>query len=268
MLAIGSAGASAAVRVAPSPGVAVRMWGGTPIRSLDPPTPLPPARSAASPTPGSPDRRDRRLSDESSLTRWANITDPEAIRSRPDTRSRRMGVLRWYTEDGFPEVYLLLRSHWDDQGVEWVQLRIPGRPNGRTGWVTRDALGPLHNSRSLLVIDRPRLHITLYRRGRRIWRAPVGIGKPSTPTPAGHFWVRERFKVLDPSSPYAPYALGTADYSTLTEWPGGGVVGIHGDWNQPWLIPGQPSHGCVRLHREDVAWLAHHIATGTPLRIL
>jgi hypothetical protein len=179
-----------------------------------------------------------------------------------------MGVLRWYTEDGFPEVYLLLRSHWDDQGVEWVQLRIPGRPNGRTGWVRRDALGPLHKSRSLLVIDRPRLHITLYRRGRRIWRAPVGIGKPSTPTPAGHFWVRERFKVLDPSSPYAPYALGTADYSTLTEWPGGGVVGIHGDWNQPWLIPGQPSHGCVRLHREDVAWLAHHIATGTPLRIL
>jgi lipoprotein-anchoring transpeptidase ErfK/SrfK len=46
------------------------------------------------------------------------------------------------------------------------------------------------------------------------------------------------------------------------------VVGLHGDWHQPWLIPGRPSHGCVRLHGEDVRWLAHHIATGTPLRIL
>ena len=96
----------------------------------------------------------------------------------------------------------------------------------------------------------------------------MGIGAPISPTPPGHFWIRERFKVSDPSSPYAPYAFGTSDYSTLTDWPGGGVVGIHGDWQQPWLIPGRPSHGCIRLRDSDDAWLAHHVATGTPLRVV
>ena len=48
----------------------------------------------------------------------------------------------WYTEDGFPSVYLVLRAHWNSQGREWVEVRIPGRPNGRTGWVKRWTLGP------------------------------------------------------------------------------------------------------------------------------
>ena len=43
-----------------------------------------------------------------------------------------------------------------------------------------------------------RLRATLYRSGRRIWRSPIGVGKPSTPTPAGRFWIRERIKVPNP----------------------------------------------------------------------
>jgi L,D-transpeptidase catalytic domain len=208
------------------------------------------------------------LTDDRTVARWANVADAEPIRARPDERAPRIARLHWYTEDGFPEVYLLLRRHRDAQGTDWIQLRIPMRPNGRTGWVHGDALGPMHKSRSLLVIARRQLRITLYRRGRRVWSAPVGIGKAGTPTPAGLFWVRERFRVLDSNSPYAPFAFGTSNYSTLTDWPGGGVVGIHGDWQQPWLIPGRPSHGCVRLRRPDDVWLAHHIATGTPLHII
>jgi lipoprotein-anchoring transpeptidase ErfK/SrfK len=110
--------------------------------------------------------------------------------------------------------------------------------------------------------------MTVYWNGKRRWRRPVGVGTPGTPTPSGRFWVREKIRVTDPSSPYWPYALGTADYSTLSEWPGGGVVGIHGDWNQPQLIPGRPSHGCIRMRDGDVAWLAKHVPVGTPLRIL
>ena len=150
---------------------------------------LPPAAPAAP-------RGDQRLSNERTLTRWANVADAATIHARPDPASRRVSRLRWRTEDGFPEVYLLLRRHWDGQGREWIQLRIPMRPNGRVGWVPANALGPLHSSRSLLVIDRGRLRISLYRDGRRVWSAPVGIGSPGTPTPSGHFWIRER--VQDP----------------------------------------------------------------------
>jgi lipoprotein-anchoring transpeptidase ErfK/SrfK len=136
------------------------------------------------------------------------------------------------------------------------------------GWVRREALGRFRATRWLLVVNRRHLKATLYWNGKRRWRRPVGIGKRSTPTPAGHFWIRERIKVSDRTSPYWPYALGTSDYSVLSEWPGGGVIGIHGDWDQPWLIPGRPSHGCIRMRDGDIASLARRIDIGAPLRII
>jgi lipoprotein-anchoring transpeptidase ErfK/SrfK len=62
--------------------------------------------------------------------------------------------------------------------------------------------------------------------------------------------------------------LGTSAYSTLTDWPGGGVVGIHGDFGEPQLIPGDPSHGCVRMHHADLAWLAPRLSLGAPVDIV
>jgi lipoprotein-anchoring transpeptidase ErfK/SrfK len=102
-----------------------------------------------------------------------------------------------------------------------------------------------------------------------IWSAPVGVGKPSTPTPAGHFWIREKFANLPRSSGYWPFAFGTTDYSTLKDWEGGGVVGIHGPYGAPnSAIPGRISHGCIRLHTWDDAWLGRHLRLGTPLRVI
>ena len=108
-------------------------------------------------------------------------------------------------------------------------------------------------------------------RHRRETRAPEAgstTGKPSSPTPARRSWIRERFKLSERSNPYWPYALDTSDYSTLTDWPGGGVVGIHGDFNEPQLIPGDPSHGCVRMLDPDIAWLAPRITLDTPVHIV
>jgi hypothetical protein len=208
------------------------------------------------------------LSNEQTVTRWANPAYPGPIFAQPGGSARRIGRLHWRTEDGFPEVYLLLREYVIRQGGPWVEIRIPARPNGQTGWVRRSALGPFGTSHWLLVVDRATERLTAYRDGHRVFVAPVGVGKPSTPTPAGRFWIRERFRVLNPSSPYFPYAMGTSDYSTLSEWPGGGVVGIHGAWGQPWLIPGDPSHGCIRMHNGDIAWLAPRVPVGTPLHVI
>jgi hypothetical protein len=211
---------------------------------------------------------DQLLSNETTFTRWAYVAQRDEIHRAPVASSPGVTRLRWFTPDGFPATYLSLRAHWDASGQEWVEVRIPGRPNGRTGWVPRAALGPFHLTHLLVVVNRERLRMYVYSDGRRIWSAPVGVGKPSTPTPAGHFWIDERFKIANPRSGYWPYAFGTTDYSTLTDWPGGGVVGIHGPYYEPQLIPGRISHGCIRLKDAADHWLARHVGLGTPIHVV
>lgn len=206
----------------------------------------------------------RVLSNERTLTRWAHPISRTAIRAQPRASARKVDSLHLLTEDGRAEVYLLLRSKRIGITI-WIQIRIPGRPNGRTGWVPEDALGPAEPTDIALLISRSRLRATLFRAGKAIWSAPVGIGKAGTPTPAGHFWIRELLRVPGTSF-YGPYAFGTSAYSILTDWPGGGVVGIHGT-NEPELIPGRPSHGCVRMRNPDIRYLARHLPVGAPVRI-
>jgi hypothetical protein len=220
------------------------------------------------PTATSPANAAVLLSNERTLTTWANPVEEVRIRANPDRRARTVARMRLETEDGFPEVYVLLARTTDARGRVWVRLRIPGRPNGRTGWAPQSALGEFHVTRWLIEIRLDARRLTAYYNGGLRFSAPVGVGKPSTPTPTGHFWIRERMKLSDPSNPYWPYALGTSAYSSLTEWPGGGVVGIHGDLGSPQLIPGDPSHGCVRLHDADIAWLAPRVQMGTPVHII
>lgn len=223
-----------------------------------------PAVATADDPPGT--RGSVRLSNEWTFTRWAHPVRRAPIRWLPIPGARRIAWTRYRTEDGFPEVYPALRSWRDAKSHGWVRIRIPMRPNGRTGWVRRSALGPYYRVQTLLVVSQRRLRATLYERGRRIWRAPVGIGKPSTPTPAGRFWIREKFRVHDPDGLYGTVAFGTSDYSVLSDWPGGGIIGIHGT-NEPFLIPGRPSHGCIRVRNKDVRRLWRLMPIGTPLLI-
>ena len=96
--------------------------------------------------------------------------------------------------------------------------------------------------------------------------APIGVGEARYPTPAGEFYVRVRLLGFgDPF--YGPVAFGTSARSeTLTDWPGGGFIGIHGT-DRPELIPGRVSHGCVRLRNADVVRLARLMPLGTPVTI-
>jgi hypothetical protein len=174
--------------------------------------------------------------------------------------------LRLATEDGFPDVYLLLSSRRTNDDGLWIRLRVPGRPNGRKGWARRAALGPLHEVTTALRVDQRRSRATLRRRGRVVWRSPIGHGAPGTPTPSGRFWIRERLDNRGGDPLYGPWAFGTSAYSALSDWPGGGVIGIHGT-DQPSLIPGRPSHGCIRIPNAAVRRLARLMPVGTPVRI-
>jgi hypothetical protein len=209
-------------------------------------------------------QRNVTLSNETTFTTWSVADRIVPIRSRPAPSGRAIARLQYGTPDGFQETYILLREHFSNR-TPWILVRIPGRPNGRTGWVPRSALDSFHLIHTEIVVDRETTQLTLYRNGRAVYKAPVGVGKPSTPTPAGHYWITESFPSTDPF--YGPWAFGTADYSTLATWANDGVVGLHGT-NEPWLIPGYPSHGCIRLHNSDIAALSHRVPIGTPLLVI
>lgn len=248
-----------------------RDFAGTQIRSLapEPSLPVPSGSSDGARTASVASvHGDQILSNESTYSRWAHVARIANIYASPSGNARIVTRLHSYTEDGFPEVYPALRAHWAANGHEWVEIRIPGRPNGRVGWVLRNALGQFHLTHQLLVLNLAMERLYFYSNGHRIWSAPVGEGARNTPTPSGHFWIREEFVLTNPSNGYYPYAFGTADYSTLSDWPGGGVVGIHGPYGASWnQIPGRISHGCVRLHVPDDFWLGHHLHLGTPLLV-
>lgn len=146
-------------------------------------------------------------------------------------------------------------------------MRLPILPNNTAGWVDRDALGAYHIVHTALVINRARRRLTLSRNGQTVFSARIGVGRSYWPTPAGHYLIREKLTRF--ASPfYGPIAFGTSARSAvLTDWPGGGYIGIHGT-DQPALIPGAISHGCIRLTNPDLLRLNALLPIGTPIHIV
>jgi hypothetical protein len=208
-----------------------------------------------------------RLSDERRVTRFARAVARARVRVLPIRQAAAVGRLRYLTEDGPDEIYPVLESYVDAGARTWLRVRLPARPNGQSGWVPRNDLGTLHAVRTMLRVNRATLRATLYRDGRTVWSSPIGVGTQATPTPAGHFWIRSRLRDLRHNSAYGPYAFGTAAYSVLSDWPGGGVIGIHGT-DRPELIPGRPSHGCIRVPNAAITRLWQLMGVGTPVEIL
>jgi hypothetical protein len=205
------------------------------------------------------------LADPTADTRWAPVLRATVARSRPSLDGAPVGPLAALTPDGSTNV-VVADGETGVDGSLWVRVGLSVLPNGAYGWVPRSSLGGWSFVDTRLVIDRSRFTATLFRAGRVIFRAPIGIGAPGTPTPAGQFYVRDRLTGF--SSPiYGPLAFGTnARSPTLTDWPGGGVVGIHGT-NQPGLIPGRISHGCVRLTNAAIVRLGQLMPIATPVTI-
>ncbi len=147
-------------------------------------------------------------------------------------------------------------------GRLWVRLLLPTLPNGTQGWVRRSALGGYTVVNTRLVVNLRRFRATLFRAGRPIMRVPVGVGTPSSPTPRGTFYIRD--KLTRYASPfYGPVAFGTSARSeALTDWPAGGFIGIHGT-DRPALIPGRISHGCIRIRNGDLLRLSRLLRIGS-----
>jgi len=201
------------------------------------------------------------------VSRFAFVNHAVTARDVPYWDGRHVGRLTTKTEDGTDELVLILARTRDRDGRRWFQVNMPILPNGTTGWVPGSALGDVNKVRTWLKIDRLRLRLTLLRSGRVVMRARIGVGRSIWPTPRGRFYVRNRLAGRSLGKIYGPLAFGTSAHSAvLTDWPGGGVIGIHGT-NQPGLLPGRVSHGCIRLRNADILRLGRRLKLGTPISI-
>ncbi len=152
-------------------------------------------------------------------------------------------------------------------GRPWVRVRLPGRPNGHSGWIPTAGTRPSVTGWQL-VVDRSARRVTAYREGHaeRSFRAVVG--KPSTPTPLGRFFVEEAV-ALSSRTAGAPFALATSARSeVLQEFEGGpGQIALHGTSGLAGAPGSAASHGCIRLSTPAITWLAARIGRGIPLTI-
>jgi lipoprotein-anchoring transpeptidase ErfK/SrfK len=165
-------------------------------------------------------------------------------------------------ENGAPLVFLVEQ----DQG-DWLQVLLPIRPNGSTGWVRRADVTVASNPYRIDIALGAHT-LALYEGDSLVSEHPIGVGTASTPTPGGKYYIKELLEPPSPDGPYGAYAYGLSGFSNvLDEFNGGdGVIGIHGT-NDPSTIGTDVSHGCIRLTNEAITELVARLPLGTPVHI-
>ena len=208
----------------------------------------------------------KKLTDDK-VARWAAVLRAAVVRAQPRATARKVTTLETWTSDDTQNIVVVLESIAINSRLTWYHVRLPILPNNSTGWVQSRHLGPLFAVHTHLYVDRAHLRATLKRDGVTVFKTIVGIGKSIWPTPRGEFYIRD--KMTDFGSPvYGPIAFGTSARSpVLTDWPGGGFVGVHGT-NEPRILPGRVSHGCIRMPNAAIVKLARLMPVGTPLTVL
>jgi lipoprotein-anchoring transpeptidase ErfK/SrfK len=208
------------------------------------------------------------LSDPATETyRWAYLRHRAIARTAPSYSARAKARIAVRTPELYRNVVQVLRGVQYNDGTSWIKVRLAILPNGSTGWVPRRALSEFQKVRTRLVINHSTLRATLYKRGRPIFKTVVGVGQSHWPTPRGWFYVREKLTGYFAPT-YGPRAFGlNARSAVLTDWPGGGFIGIHGT-NEPQILPGRVSHGCVRMRNGPILRLYELMPLGTPVQII
>jgi lipoprotein-anchoring transpeptidase ErfK/SrfK len=165
-------------------------------------------------------------------------------------------------ENGAPLVFLVEQN----QG-EWLQVLLPIRPNGSTGWIHSADVTVAANPFSVDIALAE--HRLVVRNGDAVViDTAIGVGTASTPTPGGKYYIKELLQPPDPGGAYGPYAYGLSGFSNvLDEFNGGdGVIGIHGT-NEPEAIGSDVSHGCIRVDNDTITQMAGLLPLGTPVHI-
>jgi lipoprotein-anchoring transpeptidase ErfK/SrfK len=203
----------------------------------------------------------------------ATLFTTHSVRDRPDANSKL--VERVHARGPLTRertVLPVLAQTISKRGQFWLRVRLPGRAFGQrpppaTGWISASHT-LLATTAWHIVVHLNARRVTVYNDGRPLRTYPAIVGKPSTPTPTGEYFVEENV-ILSAGQPGGPYALAISDRSdVLQEFDGGpGQIALHGLENLGGQLGTAESHGCIRLADSAITWLAARIKSGTPVTI-
>ncbi len=186
------------------------------------------------------------------------------VRAHPNPDAKAIRLMHQFRRDYRRQEVLAVAGRVGSNGQRWFRISVPGRPNGRMGWVPAWSVN-LRPTVAKVVVHRRSRKIDLFWHGKRVWRAIIAVGAPRMETPLGLYYAAARF--VPRGDPYlSVFAVETSGYSKLTEWPGGGVFGIHGT-PEPWLLGKAVSHGCIRVSAQTARKLRRYVPLGTPIFI-
>jgi len=199
----------------------------------------------------------------------ARIVAPVFARTRLD-RPRHGRRLRAQTPWSGQAQFLLVLAAAEYHGREWVQVRLPTRPNESAGWIPRDN-AVLSRTPYWVRVRTGSRRVAVYRNGRPVRAFRAVVGAPSTPTPHGLAAIYERNRQPEPDGFVGPWILALTLLSDqLRSFDGGpGRIGIHGRDGASFADPlgSARSHGCIRVDNGDIRWMAAHLPAGTPVLV-
>lgn len=146
----------------------------------------------------------------------------------------------------------------------WVQVLLPSKPNGSTGWIRSadvdDATTPYVVNVHLRSKD-----LQLVKDGKLIETWKAGTGKASAPTPTGRTFLLGAF--TDPKQTFSPVILPLGAHSPTHDSFGGGpgTVAIH-TWPSAEVFGTASSDGCIRIPKDALETLTE-VPIGTLVMI-
>lgn len=134
-----------------------------------------------------------------------------------------------------------------EQG-EWVQILLPSKPFGATGWV-RSADLQQATTPFRVEVHLGSMTMELLREESVVGEWTIGIGAPDTPTPTGRTFLLGAFE--DAAQDFSPVILPLGAHSpTLDSFGGGpGTVAIH-TWPTDDGFGTASSNGCIRVPQD------------------
>ncbi len=169
------------------------------------------------------------------------------------------------TQFGGERTFLVVDDTSDD---EWVKVSLPVMPNGQEGWIPRSAV-ELTTIVHRAEVDLSDATVTVWEGDEVVVTTRAVIGRRSTPTPLGRFYVRDLISQPDPDGEFGPWLLALSGFSeTLDTFEGGlPALALHGT-DEPERIGSALSSGCLRIPNELITALAETVPLGTPITIV
>jgi hypothetical protein len=205
------------------------------------------------------------------VAHWAAVIHKTTVvHKAPNASSPVVTKLDAVTSDMKTRNIVLVLNAIERSATErWYRVRLPILPNNTLGWIRAGDLGDLYEVNTHLYVDTKKLTATLKRNGVTVFTTRIGVGKATTPTPKGQYYIRGKLTHFG-NAFYGPIVFGTSARSA-SKAPemqvfGDGFVGVHGT-SLPQLIPGRPSHGCIRMQNSAIVRLSQLMKVGTPLTI-